>query len=143
MSTTWPIIGSYNSIFGEMSVLYGAIFLGAALAIANGWSLATVTAFAFIGGSAAILLGIRIIGLQLTAAPALSGIGFILSGLAGMFAGPTLLYLRGNVPYRMLATLVLLMVAAIWAIIACKGYWMHLESFGGWSPVVVQNPAGS
>ncbi len=88
-----------------------------------------------------MLLGVRIIGLHLTATPALSGIGFILSGLAGVFAAPTLLYLRGNLSYRMMAAVVLLAVAAIWAVIGGGGYWMHMKGFAGWSPVVMQSPA--
>lgn len=34
MTWTWPLPGSYNSAFGEMSILFGVLFLGAALALA-------------------------------------------------------------------------------------------------------------
>src|SRR3990170_3673221 len=81
MVMTWPIIGQYNDAFGEMSVLLGVIFLGAALAIAKGWSLATVAGYAFFAGLAAIVLGVCVISMKMTRAPVLSGTAFILSGL--------------------------------------------------------------
>jgi putative membrane protein len=142
MTVTWPLPGAYNSAWGEMSVLYGAIFLGAALAIAEGWSLVSVAVFAFAAGGAAMLLGVRILDRGMTAQPTLSGIGFILSGLAGVMAAPTLLYLRSNRPYRMLAALVLLATAGIWALTAFGAYWTHMEGFAAWSPVRMQTPSG-
>jgi hypothetical protein len=75
MTLTWPVIGAYNSAFGEMSVLYGGIFLGAALSIARGWSLVSVAIYASLAGAAAVLLGLRIIDLGMTkeqASPAYS-----------------------------------------------------------------------
>jgi len=142
MTVTWPVIGQYSSAFGEMSVLFGVVFMGAALAIARGWSLASVTVFAFFAGAAAIVLGFRIIELRMTQVPMLAGVGFILSGLAGVFAAPTLLYLRANRPYRALAALVLLAPAAIWAFIGYHAYWHHMESFAGWVPLAMRGAAG-
>jgi putative membrane protein len=141
MTLTWPVIGQYNSAYGEMSVLYGVVFLGAALAIANGWSLASVAAYAFFAGAAALLLGARIIHLGMTKTPVLAGIGFLLSGLAGLFAAPTLLWLRGSYPWRALASITLLAAAAIWALIGYGAYWGHMESFGAWVPLVARGSA--
>ncbi len=142
MTATWPIIGPYNSAFGEMSVLFGAIFLAAAVSIACGWSLLSVTIFAFFAGAAAVVLGARFIDFKMTLTPLLSGIGFIISGLAGVFAAPTLLYFRTNRPYRFVAVLVLLAAAAIWASIVYFEYWAHMESFGKWVPVVMRDGGG-
>jgi len=142
MTATWPVIGQYSSAFGEMSVLYGAIFLGAALAMSRGWSLLPVAVFAFFAGTAAIIIGARIIDLGMTQSPLLAGFGFILSGAAGVFAAPTLLYLRKNRPYRFLASLVLLGPAAIWATIGYHAYWSHMETFAGWVPVVMREIGG-
>ncbi|MBN1458035.1 MAG: DUF981 domain-containing protein [Armatimonadetes bacterium] len=142
MVMTWPVPGPFSSAYGEMSVLYGAIFLGAALSIAYGWSLLPVTVFAFFSGAAAIVLGARIIDLGLTQQPTVAGVGFILSGLGGVFAGPTLLYLRLNRPWRVLASLVLLGAAAVWANTGYYAYWHHLEGFGPWVPLVMRGTAG-
>ncbi len=143
MTATWPIIGSYNSAFGEMSVLFGAIFLAAAVSIAFGWSLLSVTIFAFFAGTAAIVLGARFIDMKMTMTPLLSGIGFIVSGLAGVFAAPTLLYFRTNRLFRCVAVLILLAAAAIWASIVYYEYWMHMESFTKWMPMVMRDGGGS
>jgi len=142
MVMTWPVPGAFNSAFGEMSVLYGVTFLGAALAIAHGWSLLPVTVFAFFSGMAAVVLGVRIVDLGLTQQPTVTGIGFVLSGLGGVFAAPTLLYLRSNRPWRVLASLVLLGVAAIWASIGYYAYWNHMEGFGQWVPLVMRGNTG-
>lgn len=138
MTLTWPLIGQYNSAYGEMSVFFGVIFLGAALTIARGWSLLTVAIFAFYAGAAAVLLGLRIMSLGLTRTPALAGIGFILSGLAGVFAAPTFRWLRQNRPFRTLAAFVLGAAAVIWAIIGYLAYWGHMEGFAGWVPLAAR-----
>jgi putative membrane protein len=142
MTATWPVIGPYNSAYGEMSVLFGVVFLGAALAISRGWSLTSVTIFAFFAGGAAVLLGARIIDLQMTQMPLMSGVGFILSGLGGVFAAPTLVCLRGSHSWRLLGALAMLGAAAIWAITAGFAYWGHMESFGGWVPLSMRGAGG-
>jgi putative membrane protein len=81
MSLTWPLTGSYNIAFGEMSVLFGILFLGAALALWKGWEMSTVSIYAFFAGAAAIVIGARVINLGMTKRPVISGIGFILTGV--------------------------------------------------------------
>ncbi len=135
---TWPLPGPYNSVFGEMAVMFGVVFLGAALAIANGWSLLPVTVIAFFAGAAAVVSGAAILHDHLTAKPALSAVGFVLSGLGGVFAAPTLYYLRGNRAWRVLGALVLLAAAAIWASTVYVEYWMHPGIFAKWVPLVMR-----
>src|SRR5574340_1813998 len=77
MVVRWPLPGPYNALFGEMSVLLGITFLGAGLALAQGWSLATVTWYGFFAGLGAVIIGVNIVLLKLTAAPLPSGIGFV------------------------------------------------------------------
>jgi putative membrane protein len=139
MIMTWPLPGPYNSAFGEMSVLLGVIFLGAALAIAKNWSLVTVATYAFFAGIAAIVLGARIINLGMTAQPAFSGFGFILSGFAGIMAVPTLLWFRHNRPFRTLAAMILLAAALIWAVTVYPEYWMHMKAFAKWVPLAMRS----
>ena len=128
MTFTWPLpgkLGLYNVAFGETSVLLGVIFLAAAVATWKEWPLLTVTIYAMIAGLAAMLIGVRIIDQNLTARPIVSGIGFLLSGLAGVMALPTL-YLRHNKRFRVLAVLVLIVTALIWAYTGYHAYWAHL-----------------
>lgn len=139
MIFTWPLTGSYNIAYGEITVLFGILFLGAALAIAKGWELHTVTIYAFLAGAAAILIGLRIINLGMTKEPALSGIGFILTGLGGIFAAPTLYFqaLRTSRTFRLLGAIVLIVAALIWALTGYNAYWGHLESFSNWVPATM------
>ena len=133
MIWTWPLPGSYNSAYGEMSVFWGILFLGAALAMSQGWELFTVTIYGFFAGLAAIVLGIRIINLNMTLMPLLSGIGFILSGTGGVFSTPAL-YMRKNKIFRIMGVVVLVIAGLIWALTGYMGYWGHMEAFMKWQP---------
>lgn len=137
MTWTWPLPGSYNVAFGEMSVLFGILFLAAAWALAKGWDLMPVAIYGFFAGGAAILIGIRIISLGLTKEPLLSGIGFILSGMGGVFAAPVL-YLRTHQTLRIMGAVVLIAAAIIWAITCYMAYWMHLSSLSKWLPALMR-----
>ncbi|MBD2336843.1 DUF981 domain-containing protein [Calothrix sp. FACHB-156] len=133
MSFTWPIRGSFNIAFGETTILLGILFIGAAIALALGWDLLTLAIYAFFAGLVAIVVGFRIINLGLTKQPLISGIGFILTGLGGVFAAPTL-YLKTNRTWRLIGAAVLIAAALIWAFIGYMAYWDHLESFQKWVP---------
>jgi len=133
----WPLPGAYNSAFGEMSIMLGALFLGASLALAKGWDLLPLTIYSFFAGLAAIVLGVRFIDLKLTMTPLLCGTGFILTGLAGVFAG-LVLYLRANRSIRIISALILLITAAIWGMIGYGAYWMHMEGFSKWLPTTLK-----
>ena len=133
MIWTWPVIGSFNIAFGETSVLFGILFIGAAVALAQGWDLLTIAIYAFFAGIAAVVVGLRIINLGLTRQPLLSGIGFILTGLGGVFAAPTL-YLKTNRTWRLIGAAVLIVAALIWALTGYRAYWEHLDSFQKWTP---------
>ncbi|MBD2771617.1 DUF981 family protein [Iningainema tapete] len=132
MVWTWPVNGSFNIAFGETTVLFGILFLVAAIALAQGWDLLTVAIYGFFAGIVAIVIGLRILNLGLTKQPLLSGIGFILTGLAGVCAAPTL-YLKTNKTWRLVGAGVLIVAALIWALTGYLAYWSHLESFQKWS----------
>ena len=129
----WPLPGSYNSAFGEPSILFGALLLGASLSLAKGWDLMPLSIYSFFAGLVAVVLGVRIIHLGMTAMPLLSGTGFILTGLAGVFAAPVL-YLKKHRAIRVFAALMLLITAAIWAVNGYGAYWMHMDGFTKWMP---------
>lgn len=134
MIFTWPIRASFNIAYGEMSVLFGILFIAASLCLANDWDLLTVTIYAFFAGAASILVGLRIMNLGLTRQPILTGIGFILSGLAGVCATPSL-YWRTNRTWRLVGTAVLVTAALIWALTGYMAYWGHLEDYSKWVPL--------
>jgi putative membrane protein len=125
MCFTWPLPKPYSSAYGEMSVLLGVLFLGAAWALARGWSLTPLAIYAFVPGVAAIEIGVRIIHLSLTAAPLLSGTGFILTGLGGVFAALVVCEYRVKI-LRVIGGLVMSAAALVWVFTMAMGYWMHL-----------------
>jgi putative membrane protein len=130
---TWPLIGSFNIAYGEMSVLFGILFLGASIAIAQGWELLTVAVYGFFAGVAAVVVGARILNLGLTRQPVLSAIGFILTGLGGILAAPTL-YLQANRQWRLIGAIVLVIAALIWAFTGYMTYWGHIDTYQKWVP---------
>jgi putative membrane protein len=126
MTLTWPLPGPFNIAFGEMSVLFGVLFFMTGLCLAFGWSLTTVAGYAFFAGVAAVVIGVRIFHLGLTKVPWLSAIGFILAGVAGMLALPTLVCCARNRLVRTIAALVLLGTGLLWALTTYPAYWSHM-----------------
>jgi putative membrane protein len=127
MTFTWPLPKPYSMAFGEMSVLFGVLFLGAALALARGWKLMPLTVYGLVAGVAAVVVGAGILKNGLTQLPPLTCIGFILSGFAGI-ASPFVVWQYKNKHLRAIASLVLLATSAIWAFIGLGGYWTHLAA---------------
>ncbi len=126
MTFTEPIPKPYSTAYGEMSVLLGALLLGAAWALANGWSLLPLGIYAFFAGAAAILLGIRVLDLGLTPMPLIPGAGFILTGLGGVGAG-LVLWKKENKALRLAGGLVTLAAALLWAFTGYMAYWGHMK----------------
>lgn len=133
ISWLWPLPGSYNVAFGDTSVLFGILLLGAAWSLAAKRDLMPHAVYAFFAGLASVLVGVRIIVLQMTAMPVLSALGFLLTGAAGVFAGVAIHY-RSSRLVRAVGALTLLGAAGIWALTGYMGYWAHLESFAKWTP---------
>lgn len=139
MIFTWPIRGSFNIAFGEMTVLFGILFVATSLALAQGWDLLTVAIYGFFAGLAAIVVGVRIINLGVTQQPLISGIGFILTGLGGVFAAPTL-YLQTNRTLRIVGAIVLITAALIFAFTGILAYWGHMANYSNWQPLPMRTP---
>lgn len=125
ITLTWPLPKPYSSAYGEMSVLFGVLLLGLALALAKRWELLPLAIYAVFAGAAAALLGVRIIDLGLTTHPILSGVGFILSGICGIFS-PVVVWQNDKKELRILGALILFAASAIWTWMGCLAYWMHM-----------------
>lgn len=137
MTWTWPLPGSYNIAFGEMSILLGGLFLGAACSFAFKWKLTSLAVYAFFSGLASFIIGVRIIHLGLTSNPVLSGIGFIITGLSGMLVAPGL-YLHKHKALRVSAAVLLMCAAIIWAFTGYMAYWGHLDRLSKWVPLIMR-----
>jgi putative membrane protein len=121
----WPLPVPFNMAYGETSVLLGVLFLGTSWALAKSLELMPLAIYGLFAGAVAVLLGIRIIELNLTTAPILSGVGFILSGAAGICA-PMVVWQSEQKGLRIVSSLVLFAVSAIWAFTAALAYWNHI-----------------
>jgi putative membrane protein len=137
LSFTWPLPGSYNIGYGEATTLFGAVFLATAVALSQGWDLLPVAIYGFFAGVDAIIVGIRIISLGLTKEPIVSGIGFIMAGLGGLLSAPGLKMLKTNKTFRVIAAIVVLVTAGIWAVTFYTSLWAHLASFSSWVPATM------
>lgn len=125
MTFTWPLPSPYNIAFGELSIMFGVLYLAAALACAKGWKLMPIAVYAVLAGAAAVLVGIRFIDLGLSKSPTFSGTGFILTGLTGVLM-PLLLFLKKFKVIRLLGALLPLAAAFVWAWTGYLAYWSHL-----------------
>ena len=134
LTFTWPLPGSYNIAFGDTTTLFGLVFLGTALALWQGWSLTPVSIYSFFAGAESILVGFVILTQNLTQAPLLSGLGFILAGLGGVGAFPFFTWFRDNRVVRWLGILVLLATAALWAVTFYGSLGGHMASFAKYLP---------
>ena len=133
MSLTWPLPGSYNILFGEPTVLLGAVFFMAGLALNFGWSMLTVGIFALGSGAVAILLGIRVLNLNLTSEALVAGLGYLFAGAAGVLTLPAVAFPRMKI-IRWVAAIVALIGAGIWVFVGFGAYWDHIKNFGTWKP---------
>jgi putative membrane protein len=133
MTVTWPLPGPYNIIFGEMSVLFGGVYLGAAWALAKGWSLRPLSIVTLVAGAYAILIGRQIIALGLTKAPLASGAAFILTGAGGVLL-PLVLCLKKVPAVRLPAAAVVLAAAVMWGAVTCLAYQEHMVGFDAYLP---------
>jgi len=137
ITMAWPLPGSYNISFGEMSVLFGTLYLVAAVAIASGQSLLPLGIYAALAGITAMVVGWRIVNLNLTQAPLMTAGGFILTGFAGAFMFPTLLF-RKQRSWKIIFVVLLIAGALFWAYSGFMSYWFHLDSFSKWKPVLMR-----
>jgi putative membrane protein len=135
----WPLPGAYNSAFGETSVLLGVIYLGIALSLAKEWNLAPLAIYGILAAVVAVILGVRILDLKMTAQPQLSGLGFILSGLGGILAALAFCAPTGKA-LRSTGALALILAAIIWALTGFMAYWMHMgsDNFKNWEPATMR-----
>jgi putative membrane protein len=134
LSFTWPLPGSFNVGYGDASTLFGTVFLGTALALSQGWDLVPMSIYAFFAGVDAVIVGVRILTLNLGQEPLVAAIGFVLSGLGGVFAMPFLMYFKNNKLARYAAIAVLLLAAAVWAVTFYGSAWAHMQTFAKWVP---------
>jgi putative membrane protein len=134
MSLTWPLPGNHNISYGGATTLFGIVFLAAAYALSQGWSLIPVGTLAFFAGVYALLVGVNILFAGTAQEPPVAGVGFLISGLGGIFAAPYLMFFREKKTLHRLAIFALLLIAVVWMIMFVASFWIHLNQFADWMP---------
>jgi putative membrane protein len=137
MIFTWPLPGPYNFPYGEMTIFYGGFFFMAALALIFGWDLITIGIYAFFAGIAAVIVGVRILNLNLTSEPLLAAGGFVLTGLSSILTLPALFFKKARL-LRIILAVILLVCAVIWAFTGYAAYWQHFDAFAKWTPATMK-----
>jgi len=117
--------------------LFGAVFLGAGIALSPGLDLLPVAINGFFAGVDAVIVGIRIISPGLTKEPILSRIGFVMACLGGVLAAPGFKLLKKNKTFRAIDALGVLATALLWAVTFYTSPWGHLASFAKWVPATM------
>ncbi|MEN6571041.1 MAG: DUF981 domain-containing protein [Anaerolineaceae bacterium] len=138
ISFTWPLPGAYNIAFGDTTTVFGLTYLVAAIALWKGWDLFPASLVGFFAGIPSFIYGLRIMNLGLTQSPTISGLGFILAGVAGILSAPFILWFKNNKVVRVLAILLVLAAAAIWFVEYSGASWGHMESFAKWVPATMK-----
>ena len=133
MIFTWPLPGAYNIMYGESTVLFGAIFFITGLALQFGWELKMIGIPAFFAGVGVLLFGLRIWNMNLTSEPLVAGLGFVIAGLTAIGTLPALM-LPSWKWVRWLVALAAIGTAIIFAVVVFPAYWGHIDSFKGWQP---------
>jgi putative membrane protein len=137
ISFTWPLPGSYNVGFGDATTLFGVVFLATSIALYFGSSLIPVGIYAFFAAIDAILVGVRILSLQLTQEPLVSAGGFILAGLSGLGVFPFLMWFRENKMVRYIGVVLLVATVLVWGVTFYGALWGHLSGFAKWVPATM------
>lgn len=139
MVFTWPLPGSGNVLYGEMSVFFGLLLLGLGFVLVFGLDPLPVALYGAFAGVAAILVGVQVFKLGPVPNPQLVGAGFVWMGLLGLGAVP-MLRAHGVPAVRLFGTLALLVAAVIWAVVAYTAYWHHVQPATHWQPPQMQQP---
>ena len=140
MVFTWPLPGSANLIYGEMSILFGVLLTGLGFMVLFGVDLLSVGVVGILAGAASLVVSAQMFRLGLAANPLLHGAAFVWMGVLGLGAMP-MLRLSGSQAFRVFGAVGLMIGALLWAIIAFQGFWQHSRDAQGWKPVSVEAPA--
>ena len=136
MIFTWPLPGSFNIAYGEPTVMLGAFFFMAGLALNFGWDLLTIGIYSAFAGLAVILLGVRILDLKMGSSPLEAALGFAGSGITAILALPSIALPKMKW-IRWLTALAAVVTAIAWLYVAGSAYWGHLGAFGKWLPATM------
>jgi len=121
----WPLPGTYNIAFGEPALYFGVLLFVAGLSFIFNWDLTGLSIAAFFAGVIAVVVGLRLISLEMTKEPMVSGVAFILTGTVGILTLPAYI-MKEKTVIRYALIVVALIAAGMWAVTGFGAYWGHL-----------------
>ena len=140
MVFTWPMAGSANLLYGEMSVLFGLLLTGMGFVLLFGMDLLGIAVIGALAGVASLVVSVQVFRLGLSPNPLLHGVAFVWMGVLGLGALP-MLRLSGSYAFRIFGAVGLMVGALLWAIAAFQGFWQHPRDYQGWTPPGVETSA--
>ena len=140
MTFAWPLPGPYNMLFGEVSVMFGAVLVGLAWCAARGVSRVPVAIYAFFAGLVVLGLGGKIMELlpakRVTQMPHVTAAGFLCSGVGGMLLAGALALRKTWL--RAIAAFFLICAGVLWFATGFVSYRVHLKM---WTPTTAPRKA--
>ncbi|MEM3670540.1 MAG: DUF981 family protein, partial [Thermoprotei archaeon] len=88
MMDTWPLVGSYNILFGEVFTAYSLILLAGAYIVIKGYSLKALSYMAGLVGIWGLVDAYGILSLNMTSEPIIAAGLYAAGGLAGILSVP-------------------------------------------------------
>ncbi len=132
MIDTWPLVGSYNILFGEIYTAYSLILLAGALSLLFGGELKGVSYLAAMVGVWGIVDGYGILVHQMTQEPVIAAALYITGALSGFLSVPAT-----HKPTKLSVTvfaLFLVLFALIAIFLGATASYEHLSAFSKYTP---------
>lgn len=132
MNTTWPIVGSYNILFGEIYAGYGIVLIVGSLSYLLGYDLKAASYLAAILGIWGLTDAYGILVNSMTNEPLVSAAMYVFGSLAGLLSP-----IATHRPGRLVATAIvvfLVLFAFIAGFIGFEASLHHLTAFAKYTP---------
>ncbi len=129
MAVTWPLKGPAtwaNTAYGELSVLFGAVYLGGAWSLSVGRAIKWISLYAAFAGAASIAVGLRIWQRWRTLPPPVSTFGFVATGLGAILLAVAVFGQKIRA-LRFVAAVVLFAAAGLWTFTGMLAFMGHIE----------------
>jgi len=136
MVISWPLPGGYNVAFGEPALLLSMLFLAAAMTLIYEWEPLIPAIYGFFAAIYAVVIGIRLYDLHLTADPLAALAGYLLTGIGGMLVLPTLQW-HDNRTLTVVTAIILGLAALVWLYTGYDAGWGHIAEFAKYLPATM------
>jgi len=132
MIMVWPLVSSYNILFGEIYTAYGFLLLSGAVAVAKGFDLKPLSIFGGIMGIWGLIDAYGILVRGMTSEPTIAAGLYIMGALAGFLSIPATFRPSKATAVAFIVFAVLFGLFAL--AIGAPASFEHLSAFAKYSP---------